>query len=96
MSYREVTPQWVAKQYNDFLNALPKSISFEVREKLAYSATKVAIDEFKYTKPLDDFFKPQLEDMIKILNYQGPIFQRAFKLALSDFAPIEGLQDVEK
>lgn len=77
MSYHEVPPQWVAKKYKGFFDALPKYVDIKLRERLATRSTLAVIKEYKNTIPLDEFVKPQLKDFIKMLNYHGPIFHRS-------------------
>ena len=76
MKYREVTAEWIGKTWKKHFDSLDKEIPIGFRRRHATRLTIVSMNEFHNAITLDKFLKPQLEDFIKVLNYQGPIFQK--------------------
>lgn len=79
MKHREVSPARIAKKYASYFDILPKEITLKTRQRMALEATIASIREYQTTVPLDSFFKPVLDDFLKVLNYHGPVFKRTEK-----------------
>ena len=79
MKYRSVTAEWIAKKFKENFDSYDKGLSLGTRRALASAATIRSIVEFQTSIRLDNFLKPQLEDFVKILNYDGPVFQKVGK-----------------